>query len=112
MLRKLSIVMFLLVFVSSGAMLMAQDNTVSKYNHIQEEDARLAKIGIDYFGQGAFEKAAIFFERAIAIAEKENAPVPYIENLKVKLGTTYINLERFQEGRSLLKEVHGVDIPQ
>lgn len=84
----------------------------SKYDDVKEEDARLAKIAIDYFEAGNFEKSEEFMREALEIAIKDDAPKLYIDNLKTKLSTILINLKRYDEWRALLKEVHGVDTPQ
>lgn len=109
MIKRMSKVLLLAFLFLGCAMSFASGVDVSKYDNEKEEDVRLAKIGIDYFEIGKFEEAAEYFEKALAVAQDAQAPKLYIDNLKTKLATTYINLKQYKKGRALLKEVHGVD---
>lgn len=88
----------------------ATDIDISKYDNFKIEDAKLAMIGVDHANLGNYEKAAVCLEEALAGANKrsETSEVPkiYIDDIKLKLGTAYVNLGRIEEGRALFKEVN------
>lgn len=84
---------------------------VSKYDDIEGHSARDAMIGVDYANIGNFKKASEYLEKALELAKRENSPEVYLNDIKIKLATAYINSGKITEGRALLKEVHKMDMP-
>lgn len=102
-----AIVTGLLLVLFALSVSSAIEVDVSLYDSIKQEDVRLASIGVDYFNVGEFQKAVEHFKQAIELAEGRKASGFYIDDLKIKLGSTLINLERYDEGQAVLKEVYG-----
>lgn len=79
---------------------------------MQDQSARNGMIGVDYANIGNYKKAAEYLEKSLGFAKKDNLPDFYINDIKIKLATAYINMGKSVEGRALLKEVHKTKIPE
>jgi len=78
---------------------------LTQYDHIKEEDARLANIWIAYYELGNYDKSIEYFKKSIEIAEKEDVPEYYIINLKIKLASVYIYWDKREEGLKYIEKI-------
>ena len=90
--------------------LMGAEIDIRQFDNIQVEDQRLDRISQEYAKNRDFDEEARYLEMAISAAKKRAAPAEDINNLKIKLAGSYVELGRIHDARKMLKEVHGQEI--